>query len=43
MVVDLAKVEWGVWQNLHLFSPNWATREVEKHFLLAEVEKKSRK
>jgi hypothetical protein len=31
MVADLAKVEWGFWQNPHLFSPNWATRKVEKH------------
>jgi len=43
MVAVLAKVEWEIWQNPHLFSPNSATLKVEKHFLLAEVENKSRK
>jgi hypothetical protein len=43
MVAVLAKVEWGIWQNPHLLSPNWATRKIEKHLLLAEVENGSRK
>jgi hypothetical protein len=43
MVAVLAQVEWGIWQNAHLFSPNSATRKVEKHFLLAEVKNGSRK